>query len=297
MPELDFLTEKVRNYIILDTLLILLALVAFIYFIYFYFNKYKRYKKDNSNVKDELMLDIAYFCERGKRQRQEDSFYISPMDEFARNGVVVLVSDGMGGLKYGDDISKFVVDAIRDMHPVKFDDTDGNMAAIRMISKAVYDKYKLSGGATLAMVHLKEDMMHFYSVGDSNIILVRDGKATVLNPKQTYRTVMIKKLANQGKLTREAYYNLRSKALIDFIGNSNTRVYNTYTPLRIFDDDTIIVSSDGLTDALTVNMIPKLITGGARSTAERIKYGIRNRKLEKQDNYTGVVIKVDRSII
>ena len=44
-------------------------------------------------------------------------------------------------------------------------------------------------------------------------------------------------------------------------------------------------------------MIPKLITGGARTTAERIKYGIRNRKLEKQDNYTGVVIKVDRSII
>lgn len=297
MLDFSVLTNDMFHSLIGATLLIVVALGFTVYFFIIYKTKYKKYKKLNEGLPDYLVCDIAYFYEKGKRDRQEDSFYISPMIDMRESGIVCLVSDGMGGLQFGDEISKFVTDTIESMYPLKFDDTESNSASIRMISKAVYDKYKLIGGATFAMIHIKDDMMHFYSVGDSNIILYRDGKATLLNPKQNYRSVMIKRYSSNNKTTRELYTNSSTKALIDFIGNANTRVFNSSKPMRLLHDDIIIVSSDGLTDAIPLNNIPKNIMGSARATAERLKISIRTRRLKRQDNYTGIVIKMERSII
>ena len=251
--------------------------------------------------KDKLRLicDVAYFHERGKRENQEDSLYISPMDKAEENGIIAACSDGMGGPLNGEVVSKYVTDSLGEGFPYKFDDQEENSKIISDISNKVYEEYHLSAGATLVMVHIFDEYMNFYSLGDSNIILIRNNRATLLNYKQNYITLMIKKFAEGGIDTTDAYKDGRAKGLIDFVGNLNCNVLKTSRPLRLLENDIVIVSSDGVTDSVPLNRLANHIHPDQNATgiARAIKYGVKARKNPRQDNYSAVVIKMKRSYV
>ena len=273
--------------------IVLAGLVAFFYFLDNYMNRYRNFIKDSNEKSRPLRCRIAYFSEKGARKRQEDSYYISPMKDVENNGVIAVVSDGIGGLKYGDEISKQVTDKIGEAYPLDFDDTENNSTILRGISRDIYNHYKLEGGATLAMVHIKDDLMNIYSCGDSNIILVRDNRAIMLNTKQNYLSLLISKLANNGEVTKSAYLDKDARALVDFMGNSYSRVVRTMKPIRLFDGDYIIVSSDGITDAIPLDKIPEYLNKRTVLSAERLKLTVKSSRRPSQDNYTAVVIKME----
>ena len=293
MSDWALVSNEIRAMIAYALILFVVAVFVFSYFIYFYKTKVKNPKAEESN----LMLDVAYFHERGKRARQEDSYYISPMDESRKYGLVVCVSDGMGGMRYGDLISQYITDSIKEMHPISFFACENNADAIRKISNMIFDEFKQKGGATLAMVQIQNDHLTFYSVGDSDIILVRNDEATILNPRQNYVALLIKSLVRSGKQTQIAYTNSKARALVDYMGNHNPRVIYTKKPMRLLDGDTVIVSSDGVTDAIPYKSIPKYDARTARAMAYNLKLSVKQKKHPRQDNYTGVVIKLQRSIV
>lgn len=293
MSDWALISNEIRAMIAYALILFVVAVCVFSYFIYFYKTKVRNPKAEESN----LVLDVAYFHERGKRARQEDSYYISPMDESRKYGLVVCVSDGMGGMRYGDLISQYITDSIKEMHPISFFACENNADAIRKISNMIFDEFKQKGGATLAMVQIQNDHLTFYSVGDSDIILIRNDEATILNPRQNYVALLIKSLVRSGKQTQIAYTNSKARALVDYMGNHNPRVIYTKKPMRLLDGDTVIVSSDGVTDAIPWKSIPKYEASSARAMASNLKLSVKQKKHPKQDNYTGVVIKLQRSIV
>ena len=278
--------------------LFLFAFVSFVVIALYTLIKINTYTKKHQD-KLNLICDVAYFHERGKRDNQEDSIYISPMDQAETTGVVAACSDGMGGLLNGEVVSKYVTDSLREKFPFKFDDQEENSAIITEISNKIYEEYHLSAGATLVMVHVFDDYMNFYSLGDSNIILVRNNRATLLNYKQNYMTLMIRKFAEGGIDTADAYRDTRSKGLIDFVGNLKCNVLKTNKPIRLVENDIIIVCSDGVTDSIPLNRLVNHIhfDQNAAGIARSIKYGIKTRKNPRQDNYSAVVIKMNRSFI
>ncbi len=300
MPDFTLLPDQTVLLIQIAAALFVAAFLSFLYVsltTVLSLNKLKKMAgKDTDNL---LVCDVAYFNCRGKRDNQEDSVYISPLEDSYSNGVIAACSDGMGGLLYGEVVSRYVVERLSQMYPMKFDDQDGISEEIRKISAEVYEEYHLGAGATLVMTHVMNNKMNFYSVGDSNIILLRNGRATLLNHKQNYISLLIKKLAEGGMDTSEAYRNSRAKALIDFVGNIETNVMHTSKPIQLYEDDIIIVSSDGVTDALSLNKIKGMLTPeyNAKQLARLMKIGVRNKKLPKQDNYSAVIIKMDRSLI
>ncbi|MCR5803604.1 MAG: SpoIIE family protein phosphatase [Clostridia bacterium] len=241
-----------------------------------------------------LFADVSYFYEKGNRERQEDSLYISHLDDYVDYGILACVSDGMGGLKYGSEISKYVIDEVEKLFPINFYDSEVVADCIKKISGRVFEKYARKGGATLVMVHVFKDRLNFYSVGDSNIILIRNNIATCLNPKQNYSRILIKNLTLEGKTTEEAYLNKKGRALVDFMGNNNIRVNYSQSPLKLFDGDIIVICSDGVTDAISLNSMINLIGNSARKTAENIKLAIRMKNFQRQDNYSAVVIKLNK---
>lgn len=278
--------------------LFLFAFVSFVVIALYTLIKINTYTKKHQD-KLNLICDVAYFHERGKRDNQEDSIYISPMDQAETTGVVAACSDGMGGLLNGEVVSKYVTDSLREKFPFKFDDQEENSAIITEISNKIYEEYHLSAGATLVMVHVFDDYMNFYSLGDSNIILVRNNRATLLNYKQNYMTLMIRKFAEGGIDTADAYRDTRSKGLIDFVGNLKCNVLKTNKPIRLVENDIIIVCSDGVTDSIPLNRLVNHIhfDQNAAGIARSIKYGIKTRKNPRQDNYSAVVVKMNRSFI
>jgi len=261
----------------------------------FKINSYSKKHKD----KLSLICDVAYFHERGKRDDQEDSLYISPLEMAEATGLVAACSDGMGGLLNGEVVSKYVTDSLRERFPYPFDAQNDNAAIITEISDKIYEEYHLGAGATLVMVHIYDDYMNFYSLGDSNIILIRNNRATLLNYKQNYITLMIRKIAEGGMETSDAYRDTRAKGLIDFVGNLKCNVLKTSSPLRLIENDIIIVCSDGVTDSIPLNRLVNHIhfDQNASGIARSIKYGIKTRRNPRQDNYSAIVIKMKRSFV
>ena len=300
MPDFTLLPDQTIVLIQIAAGLFVAAFLSFLYVALTSVLSLIHLKKIAGNDTDNLLVcDVAYFNCRGKRENQEDSVYISPLEDSFSNGVVAACSDGMGGLLYGEVVSRYVVERLGELYPLKFDDPDGVSGEIRKISSEVYEQYHLGAGATLVMVHVMKNMMNFYSVGDSNIILLRKGRVTLLNHKQNYVSLLIRKLAEGGMDTSEAYRNSRAKALIDFVGNTETNVIHTSKPIQLYEDDILIVSSDGVTDAVSLNRMKGMLSPeyNAQHLARLLKSGVKNKKLPKQDNFSAVVIKMDRSII
>lgn len=265
-------------------------------FAWFAANIFLRYhKQKNKHYVSDTMLnaDVAYFFEIGKRERQEDSVFISPLDQYGKHGIIACVSDGMGGLKYGDDISRRIIHYVDKAYPVKFSDNDRTAELIRKMSNKLFYKYHRTGGATLALVHIYNNKLHFYSVGDSNVILIRNGKSTVLNIKQNYSGILAVKYAKQGMTTEKAYTDSDSRALVDFIGNSNPRVHYSADPIMLMDSDILVICSDGVTDIINEDDLPDYVGNNARITADNIKREIRITNNPKQDNYSGIVIRLN----
>ncbi|MCR5615188.1 MAG: protein phosphatase 2C family protein [Saccharofermentans sp.] len=300
MIDFTLLSDRIIELMRVCGALFFIALVAFIYILIVTGVRVFRYKKKIEDKNDDFLIcDVAYFLEKGKREAQEDSFYISPMAEFPSNGLIAAVSDGMGGLANGEDISSYIISRLKESYPVNFDDTTEVAGLLRTISDEIYDKYKLSSGATIVMVHIKDNFMNFYSSGDSNIILMRGDKATLLNQRQNYVSYLVKKMAEGGISTHDAYTNNRARALTDFMGNHECRILKTSSPIRLFEEDVILVTSDGVTDTVNLGRLAKYISPqlSARTSAERLKYAIRGKKNKRQDNYTGIVIKMERSFL
>lgn len=300
MYDFTILPERLSEMLNVAGVLFMVALAAFLYIVMvILINVLKLKNKIDRKNDDFLLCDIAYFYEKGRRDEQEDSILISPMSDYLDHGVAVAVSDGMGGLAYGEVISRYVTDRLRELHPIDFDDNVKNAEIIRKISDEAYENYHLGSGATLVMVQIKDNFMNFYSVGDSNIILIRGGRATVLNPKQNYIFLLIRKMAEGGMSTHDAYINNRARALVDFIGNVNCRVLHTDSPIRLYEDDIILVCSDGVTDTVSASKLCKQVSSqySAASSAQRLKLAIKSKKNPKQDNYTGVLIRMERSFL
>ncbi|MBR2550082.1 MAG: hypothetical protein IKE92_08730 [Clostridiales bacterium] len=298
MYDFSILSGETIYAIIFALLFFSFAFLYFVIIILYALIKYTLYSNKHKE-KMNLICDVAYFHERGKRENQEDSLYVSPMDNLYENGFVAACSDGMGGLLNGEVVSKYVTDSLRENFPYKFNDQAENAKIITRISDKIYEEYHLGAGATLVMVHILDDFMNFYSLGDSNIILIRNNKATLLNYKQNYITLMIRRFAEGGLDTSEAYRDNRAKGLIDFVGNLKCNVLMTNRPLRLIENDIIIVSSDGVTDSMPLNRIVNHIhfDQNADGIARMIKYGVRSRKNPRQDNYSAIVIKMKRSYV
>ncbi len=300
MIDFTLLSGRIIELMRVGGILFVIALAAFVYIILAIGINVFRYKKRISDKNDDyLICDVAYFIEKGKREEQEDSLYISPMTEIPENGLIAAVSDGMGGLANGEEVSRYVISRLKSVYPVSFDDTDAVAGILRKISDEIYDKYKLSSGATLVMIHIKDNFLNFYSTGDSNIILMRGGKTTLLNPRQNYVSYLVKKMAEGGISTHDAYTNNRARALTDFMGNRECRIIRTSGPMRLWEDDVILVTSDGVTDTVNMGRISKYVSPGlsARTSAERLKYAVRAKKNNRQDNYTGIIVKMERSFL
>lgn len=261
----------------------------------FIFIKEKLNRPDEPD--DNFYVDAAYFHEKGQRARQEDALYVSPLEDYKDHGLIALVTDGMGGMAHGDFVSRYVVSEFSKIHPKEYDNRDFIVKKIKDVSNSVYKRYNFEAGATLVLVRINNNMLDLYSVGDSDLILIRNGKSTKLNHKQNYGSILINNLASAGKPTSSAYEVAEARQLIDFIGNNNPNVSYTRQSLKLLDEDIILIASDGVLDALSIENLTELTSSGdARRIASRIKSEIKSLKLNTQDNYTCILLKLRHMI-
>ena len=252
------------------------------------------------NIPSEIGIAISKLNNVGKRKSQQDSFGISDFDEdtVQQKGILAVVADGMGGLSGGERASMAtVISALNyfdtnemENIPVKLREMIEN--ANEQV-KEVVGITKGQSGSTIVCVHIMDHQMFFASVGDSRILLIRDGEIFQLNKEHNYEADLLE-MVQDGRMTmEEALQDPQKDALTSYIGiDCLERIDQNLTEIELFEGDRILLITDGVYNTLSDAEILSSMEYSAGRAMMHIEMQIEAKNRPNQDNYTAVLIEI-----
>jgi serine/threonine protein phosphatase PrpC len=246
-----------------------------------------------------LVIESAALSDVGqKRKGNEDSFCL---DDGIR---LYVVSDGMGGHKAGEVASRLVVESLfRAAAPQSSATEDQDpgrslslgarrlVAAIHHANQVVFetarDNPSYAGmGATVSAVHFTEERLIIANVGDSPVYLVRDGRIHLVSKLHTYMAEQ-EALAQEGARTLgEAFRHMLTRAV-----GTKPAVQPDVREMPFRLGDTVVISSDGLTDMVKAEEILTVVSRVNPQRACRLLVDLANKR-GGNDNITVIVLRV-----
>lgn len=223
----------------------------------------------------DLLVRVAAVTDKGRvRDHNEDAYLVVNLDSGARSessvewpvgerGVLLAVSDGMGGAAAGEVASAISCDALlaelsRDEHGSI---PDRLRRTVHRASKRVRDESKRPGrrgmGATLTAALLCDGTAHLAQIGDSRAYLLRGSEMLQVTHDQSY----VQMLVDEGVMTPdEAEHSPQKNVLLQAMGQPGELRVDT-GKLAVRSGDRLLLCSDGLTNAISDGEIKKLAMG------------------------------------
>jgi PPM family protein phosphatase len=248
-----------------------------------------------------------------KRSGNEDAFLLAPLadrlpsplleastylGEIPPAGVLLVVSDGIGGCNAGEVASALAIATLQAQLGLAGDSPDLPgvfLEAIKTTDHAVREASLLSTdragmGATLTALWLRPEGAWLGQVGDSRLYRLRGGVMTQLSPEHS----PVGRMRLSGELTEEQARRHRFKNVIDqSLGGDPAMFLPEVIPLDLAAGDVVLLCSDGLTDGLAdAEVMPHLVatqesslspTEAAANLIEAAKQG------SGRDNITAIV--------
>ena len=249
-----------------------------------------------------IVIESAGITDRGKkRQGNEDALFLEDSLGF------YVVADGMGGHLAGEVASRLVVETIGDYikscqentdneNPIYCDETlskEANrlLTGIHLSNKAVHEAARDNSscrgmGSTVSAVYFTDGTLIAANVGDSPIYLIRDGQVKLLSVPHTV-------LAEQAALNPENADRLgiEFRHVLTRAMGTDESVQADIFEIQCFKNDTLVISSDGLSDKASPEEILTLVNGNGSDAACRKLVDLANER-GGDDNITAIVLKV-----
>ena len=186
--------------------------------------------------------------------------------EVGARGVLLAVSDGMGGERAGEVASALVVESlVRSManqpsqHPQALVE-----AAVERANRVVWRAAREPGhekmGATLTALFVEGTSMHIAEVGDSRAYLLRGGRLFQLTHDQSY----VQALVDAGAMTREEAEDNPMKNVILQAMGSKPAVTVALGKLALRQRDCFLICSDGLSNMVSEEEMKRAILTSSR---------------------------------
>jgi protein phosphatase len=226
--------------------------------------------------------------------------------EVTAGGVLLVVSDGIGGCNAGEVASALAIATLhaklratlRDSGARTADLSAAFLAAIYATDQAVRADALLSPertgmGATLTALWLRPEGAWLGQVGDSRLYRVRGAELSQLSPEHS----PVGRMRLSGELTEEQARRHRYRNVIDqSLGGDPTLFMPEVLPVDIAAGDVLLLCSDGLTDGLAdAALLPSLL-GALNATLSPAEAAFALIEAAKQssgrDNITAIVGKV-----
>src|SRR5436853_489422 len=206
------------------------------------------------------------------------------MREFAlgEHGLVLVVSDGMGGALAGDVASRMAIEAVRDV--LMGTNTDGNgcdpdsslveclrhatMEANRNIHYKSLEDSRCSGmGATLTGAAVKDDKLDLIQVGDSRAYVMRGQQIRLATKDQS----LVQQLVDVGQISEaEAETHMFRNVILQALGAQNELTPAT-ARIQLRQGDMVLLCSDGLSGKLRNEEIRQIVSGSGDDLAGACK--------------------------
>ncbi len=249
-----------------------------------------------------MIIESASITDKGKkREANEDALILE--DALG----LYVVADGMGGHRAGDIASRMVVETIGDFIKKSIDHGDDDQTAdfdetlsreanrllnsIRMSNQVVHEASLQNRscrgmGSTVSAIYLSESTLIAANVGDSPIYLVRDGNIKLLSVPHTF-------LAEQNALNPGNAKKLGMEfkhVLTRAVGTEKSVTADIYE-IQCFNDDILVISSDGLNDKVSPQEILELAHNNGPEVACQKLVELANDR-GGDDNITVIVLNV-----
>jgi serine/threonine protein phosphatase PrpC len=180
-------------------------------------------------------------------------------------GVLLAVSDGMGGENAGEVASALTLETIQQVFAAGGADSDAastlasavQTANVR-VAEAASEPGRDGMGATFVAVLIEGSVLYTAEVGDSRAYVLRQGTLTQISKDQT----QIQILLDQGLMTRETAKLSRAKNIVLQAIGKTAELTVAQRRLDLKHGDRILLCSDGLTGHLEDAEIGQLLASG-----------------------------------
>jgi serine/threonine protein phosphatase PrpC len=225
-------------------------------------------------------LSVAGCTDVGKvREKNEDTFVVADLTggglldgarharfDVGERGVLLAVSDGMGGAAAGEVASALVVETLTLALANAPPDTPRDALmndAVQKAHRAVWDTAKRESkkmGATLTAVFVHAGQAYIAEVGDSRAYLIRAGQMSQLTHDQS----MVQVLVDSGVIEPEQAETSPIRNIILQAMGNQLNVKAALARLELRDRDCLVLCSDGLTEHVHDDEIRDLVLASGR---------------------------------
>ncbi len=235
----------------------------------------------------------------GMREEQQDCFGISSVEmaHTKKNGLMMVLSDGMGGMQDGAAMSILTVSCCLQ----KYDEcTDVSKIDLRDILRTA-NEYAVSyldsqgikyGGATALIAVIYNDCFKWASVGDSRIYISDKNGLVQLNRDHIYYMKLLERVKKGEISIEEANVDPQRDALTSFIGTRDSleiECSDRFIPLK--RKQAIIMASDGIYRTIGEDFLKKAFEVKLDSYIQTLEQKILYAGKKNQDNYTALVLR------
>jgi PPM family protein phosphatase len=252
--------------------------------------------------------EFTYACRAstGTRNYQEDSSEVWRPQVYAGKcqPLLAVVADGMGGHVSGEVASNLTCRRYIEA----FSTSDGALAqrldealtaSNEALECAIRDDAALTGmGCTFVAIYLDSDGLRWVSVGDTALLLYRNGTLRRLNADHSLGA-MLNRQVEAGLIPPEAAQNdPRRRALRSALTGGQIPLKDSeFNPYPLGTSDWVILATDGL-EVLSGNEIASIVKEQEHSSAEAIAgslmEAVEKKQAEYQDNTTVIVLQLGR---
>jgi len=195
--------------------------------------------------------------------------------EVGQKGVVLVVSDGMGGALAGDVASRMAVDSVREM--LTGSDTDNGCeddvplvdclknatvyANLAIHNRSQEDARCAGMGATFTGAAIRDGGLDLVQVGDSRAYIIRKEQIRLATKDQS----LVQQLVDVGQISEaEAETHMFRNVILQALG-AQSDVTPATGRIHLKRGDIILLCSDGLSGKLRAEDIQNIVMSNARS--------------------------------
>jgi len=226
--------------------------------------------------------------------------------EVGSEGLVLIVSDGMGGALAGDVASRMAVESVREMltedDEHKTDDQGANVSLVDCLRNATgYANYAIhrksledprcSGmGATLTAAAIAGRTMDFVQVGDSRAYVIRGNEIKLATKDQS----LVQQLVDVGQITEEdAETHMFRNVILQALG-AQSDLAPVVSRVRLQRGDIMLLCSDGLSGKMRAEEMLQIINESSGDLAAACDALVKEaNKRGGEDNITVVLARFD----
>ena len=186
----------------------------------------------------------------GTRNEQQDHAGMLTDDK----GLLAVVCDGIGSRVNGglsaETAVKMYLDNYKNSHIDNFSEFIVNITD--EINEAIRNNFGNGCGTTVVLAHIADNMLHWLSVGDSRLYIMRDNKLRQITKDHNYKYMLDKRLEN-GSIGIDFYESELEKGdhLASFLGMGPIDIMDiNLKPFPLENGDKLLLSSDGIYKSL-----------------------------------------------